>query len=108
MQVGSDNQLTFLCGANRSDLHRLRETANRAVGSVFFGTLLKAMRDSTLQGPYGHGGRGEEVFTAQLHGIFAERIGDRQEGLGDAIFRSLSRQQELIGRRRDATLEASV
>ena len=85
------------------DLKRLRETTGRVIGSVFFGTLLKTMRESKLQGPYGHGGRGEQVFAAQLHGLLAERMGrGMRNGLGETIYRSLERQQRLISRQHDA------
>ena len=85
------------------DLARLRKVTGEVVGSVFFGTLLKTMRESNLKGAYGHGGRGEEVFAAQLHGILAERMGGATErGLGDAIYRALEPQQELISRQKTA------
>ena len=85
------------------DLKRLRETTGQVIGSVFFGTLLKTMRESKLQGPYGHGGRGEQVFAAQLHGLLAERMGrGMTNGLGETIYRSLERQQRLISRQHDA------
>ncbi len=85
------------------DLKRLRETTGQVIGSVFFGTLLKTMRESKLQGPYGHGGRGEQVFAAQLHGLLAERMGrGMTNGLGETIYRSLERQQTLISRQHDA------
>lgn len=85
------------------DLKRLRETTGQVIGSVFFGTLLKTMRESKLQGPYGHGGRGEEVFAAQLHELLAERMGrGMRNGLGETIYRSLERQQKLISRQHDA------
>jgi hypothetical protein len=83
------------------DVQRLRETSGKIVGSVFFGTLLKSMRESRLAGPYGHGGRGEEVFAAQLHGLLAERMGTRiEKDLHDALFRQLEKQQRLIGMQR--------
>lgn len=76
------------------DLMRLRETADRVVGSIFFGTMLKTMRHSEMKGPYGHGGRAEEVFGAQLHGLYAERLGAaHQGGLQDTVYRALEKQQ---------------
>ncbi len=90
------------------DLKQLRDVSNRVVGSVFYGTMLKAMRDSKIKGAYGHGGRGEEVFAAQLHGLYAERLGAAQSGgLQEALYRSLEHQQramsESYARRNDAT-----
>lgn len=72
----------------------LRETTNKLVGSVFFGTLLRTLRSSTLKGEYGHGGRGEEVFMGQLDQILAERAGQsRTYDLGEAILRRFAEQQ---------------
>jgi Rod binding domain-containing protein len=81
------------------DLKRLREATGTVVGSVFFGTLLQQMRESKLKGPYGHGGRGEEIFASQLHGLLAERAGNTmQRGLAQAIYRRLEAQQTRISR----------
>ena len=79
------------------DLQGLRKATGQVVGSVFFGTLLKTMRESNLKGSVGHGGRGEEVFAAQLHGIWAEQIGQSSDGqLTGAIYRRLASQQRRI------------
>ena len=81
------------------DLAQLRETTGQVVGSVFYGTMLRAMRESALKGKYGHGGRGEEVFAGQLHGMLAERAGAATAGsIGEAVFERLSHQQQLISR----------
>jgi len=65
---------------------KLREMGDKIVGSVFYGTLLKQMRTSELKGEYGHGGRGEEVFGAQLHAELAQRAATGQGAfLSDAI-----------------------
>ncbi len=89
----------FAAPAVDSSLDRLRDVAGKTVGSVFFGTLLQKMRSSTLVGRYGHGGRGEEVFAAQLHNILAERMGTAQrDGLADAMVRRMERQQQLVER----------
>jgi len=91
------------------DLARLRETADKVVGSVFYGTMLKAMRDSKFKGPYGHGGRGEEVFAAQLHGLYAEQMGAGQRGgLQDAVYRSLEKQQRAMSEAYDRVKESRV
>ena len=80
---------------------RLRETADQLVGSVFYGSLLRTMRASALQGKYGHGGRGEEVFAAQLD--LAGRLGKpvvvhTREALDDtlAILRQSSARPERV------------
>ena len=83
--------------AVQRDLEQLRDSVSRAVGSVFYGTLLKAMRESRLTGSYGHGGRGEEVFASQLHGILAERAGTvTRTGLAKALLHRLEGQQRLV------------
>ncbi|MHC4697735.1 MAG: rod-binding protein [Planctomycetota bacterium] len=83
--------------AGKSDLDRLRGAVGEVVGSVFYGTLLKTMRESELKGPIGHGGRGEEIFAAQLHGMMAERMGKATRGgLADALYNSMEHQQRLI------------
>jgi len=85
----------------QGDLRRLKEATGQVVGSVFYGTLLKSMRESELKGAYGHGGRGEEVFAAQLHGIWAERLGEAtQGGLTNVLYRRLEHQQRLMSQGR--------
>ena len=85
----------------------LREAVNRVVGSVFYGTLLQQMRASSLKGTYGHGGRGEEVFAAQLDQVLAERAGQAgRSNIGEAIVRSYARQQQRIEQARAAEREA--
>lgn len=79
------------------DLRRLRESTGQVVGSVFYGTMLKAMRSSSIKGPHGHGGRGEEVFAAQLDALLARRMGEASRGgLAETLYRSLEGQQERI------------
>jgi Rod binding domain-containing protein len=97
---GIDIATRLLSGADH-DTGRLRETVDELLGSVFFGTLLKAMRESGLKGPYGHGGRGEEVFAAQLHGMLAERMGIAADiGIGDMLYERLEKQQRCISTHR--------
>ena len=89
-QVGMDETVS---PAVARRLEQMRETLGKVVGSVFFGTLLGAMRSSTLKGSYGHGGRGEEVFAGQLHGMLAERMGMANSyGLGEGIFKHYAPQ----------------
>lgn len=99
MRAAGIESVTQHPGRVERDLERLKEAAGQVVGSVFYGTLLKTMRESELKGPYGHGGRGEEVFAAQLHTIWAERMGtETRGGLGEVLYRHLSRQQTLVGK----------
>ena len=79
------------------DLQRLRQSTGQVVGTVFYGTLLKTMRASNLKGQYGHGGRGEEVYQAQLDALIAERMGTASRGgLAETLYRRLGQQQERI------------
>ena len=81
------------------DLENLRETTAQVVGSVFYGTLLKTMRQSIIQGNFGHGGRGEEIFAGQLDALIAERAGAATRGgLGETLYRWLERQQASMSR----------
>ncbi len=78
-------------------LARLRESSERVVGTVFYGTMLKAMRNSGIQGKYGHGGRGEQAFAGQLDAILAERMGAASKGgLTETLYRHLEKQQQRI------------
>ena len=43
-----------------------REIARQIVGQTFFATLLEIGREGPVEPRYGHGGRGEEVFRAEL------------------------------------------
>ena len=69
----------------------LREAVGSVVGTVFYGTLLKAMRNSVLKGEFGHGGRGEEVFQAQLDQMLVERVGQASGfSLHEALYKRLA------------------
>ena len=80
-------------------LSQLRELSGKIAGSIFYGTLLRTMRESVLKGEYGHGGRGEDIFAAQLHGLFAERLGAaKQNPLAESLYRHLENQQANLTR----------
>ena len=92
---------------------RLTKAANEIVGQVFYGTLLRTARSSPLKGKYGHGGRGEEVFQAQLDDVLARGAG-RAGSLTESIVNRYEKraaalaayQQELSARMRpDVGLE---
>lgn len=71
--------------------NELRRRVDEFVGMTFYGTLLRTMRNSSMKGPYGHGGRGEEIFTGQLDTILAQRMGQASgSSLNEAVYRSLS------------------
>lgn len=83
----------------QGELARLDEVIGKVIGSVFFGTLLRSMRQSEMKGAYGHGGRGEDVFSGQLHEIYAEQAGQSMRGgLKEVLLERFSRQQELMAR----------
>ena len=65
---------------------KLKQAADEIVGSVFYGTMLRQLRSSTMKGKYGHGGRGEEVFQAQLDQILAKEMGQgKNANISEAI-----------------------
>ena len=71
----------------------LQQAASEVVGSVFFAPMLKMARDNPLKGKYGHGGRGEEVFGAQLDAELARCASHRSGGgLTDALLKRLERK----------------
>ncbi len=97
MTVNAISMDTPTSSASDRKMDQLREITGKVAGTVFFGTLLKSMRESTMNGPYGHGGRGEEIFSERLHGILAQQMGtSMQGGLSEALYRSLHLQQERI------------
>lgn len=101
MSVSTLAMTTRTHDAGARNLQKLEKITGQVVGSVFYGTLLKTMRGSRLQGPYGHGGRGEEIFAAQLDGLIAERLGmATQGGVKDALLRHLAPAQERYNEQR--------
>jgi|GEM_PF-911694 len=94
MEVTDVDTQRIAAGPLDPKLRELKEATDQVVGRVFLGTLLAQLRGSSLKGEYGHGGRGEEVFGAQLDGILAERAGGSLEsGLGRVLFDHLAKQQ---------------
>jgi len=68
----------------------LRKNIDEFVGMAFYSPMLKMMRDSTIKGQFGHGGRGEEVFQAQLDMELASRAGRAsQSSLTEALYKRL-------------------
>lgn len=73
----------------------LRADVGEFVGNVFYGTLLQAMQSSTLKGSYMHGGRGEEVFTGQLHMELAKRMGQApNDPIASRLFKAWTARDE--------------
>lgn len=52
----------------------LHVAVNEIVGRTFFGSMLKMARNSAFKSDIGHGGRGEEIFRAQLDDELVQRI----------------------------------
>lgn len=68
----------------------LRQAADEMVGVTFFGEMLKIARSAKLKGEIGHGGRGEEIFGAQLDQELARRAGGGlNNSLSEAIYNRL-------------------
>ena len=64
-------------GATSADARQdggLRSAFDAFVGQTFYGQLLSAMRKTVGKPAYFHGGRGEEVFQAQLDQVLAEHM----------------------------------
>jgi hypothetical protein len=77
--------------AQRAALKELRTATNQVIGSVLLGPMLQSARNTSLKGDYGHGGRGEEVFQAQLDQILLERSGGAADNsLGQVLFDHLA------------------
>jgi Rod binding domain-containing protein len=57
-----------------SDDGEVRQAFDRFVGETFYGQMLKSMRETLGKPAYFHGGRAEEVFTAQLDQVLAEQL----------------------------------
>ena len=84
-----------------ADAKQIREHVGEFVGSVFYGTLMRQMEDSTLKGKYGHGGRGEEIFQGQLNMELAKRMGRSPNDpiatcMYESIMRHLGKGEQLV------------
>lgn len=83
----------------------LRRRVGEFVGSVFYGTLLRQMQQSSLKGEYMHGGRGEEVFQGQLGLEIAQRLGRAaNDPIANRLYQSM---QHRLGARSQATAESA-
>ena len=91
------------------DLQNVRRATGQIVGSVFYGSMFRSMRESPFKSSLVDGGRGEEVFAAQLHEQLAERLGERTgQDLGDALYQRLEHQQRLMTSRRIREVQEST
>lgn len=72
---------------SKQDQKELRGAFDAFVGKVFYGQLLAEMRKSVGKPAYFHGGRGEEVFQAQLDQVLGERMAQSNASqFSDAMF----------------------
>ncbi len=90
-----------VAGGVKRELAALRRATDELVGTLFYETLLKTIRESPLKGEYGHGGRAEEVFGSQLDAIRAHRMSAATRGgLSDLLYESLKQQQARSAKQR--------
>jgi peptidoglycan hydrolase FlgJ len=61
-------------GPNPAGNDELRRHFTQFVGETFYGQMIKSMRSTVGKPAYFHGGRGEEVFRAQLDQTMAEHM----------------------------------
>jgi hypothetical protein len=52
----------------------VRQAFTSFVGETFYSQMIKSMRTTTDKPEYFHGGKGEEVFTAQLDRVMSEEM----------------------------------
>lgn len=70
----------------------LRQAVGEMMGHVFYAPMLSMARDSVPRGKFGHGGRGEDVFAAQLNQELARRMGmDTANELTEAVYDELAK-----------------
>jgi Rod binding domain-containing protein len=91
-----NRQAAGLQGANRlremqktpeATPEQVRDAFTQFVGESFYAQMLKAMRSSLAKPAYFHGGRAEEIFTAQLDQTMAQQLADKStERLIDPLF----------------------
>ncbi|MGQ9649168.1 MAG: hypothetical protein ACUVXJ_03585 [Phycisphaerae bacterium] len=81
--------------AVNKDRPKLQKAVGQVVSTVFYGPMLRIARNGSIQGKYGHGGRGEKVFQAQLDQEFLTLAGGRmRNSLTRAICSRLAGRKE--------------
>lgn len=63
-------------GQPRPENLEMRKQFNQFAGQTFYGQLLASMRKTVDKPAYFHGGKGEEVFLAQMDQVLAEKLSD--------------------------------
>lgn len=95
--IAASNDVTSLLGSARSegsDDQDMRSLYRQIAGNLFYGTLMRQIRDSAFKSDLFHGGRGEDVFSGQLHQQYIDTIaGSSQQDvtaeIADAIMRRM-------------------
>ena len=59
---------------------QMRQTFQEAVGSLFYGQMIKALRSGVGKPAYIHGGQAEEMFQGQMDQQVAENLARHQGG----------------------------
>lgn len=68
----------------------LREAVNQVVGQMLYAPMFKMASESPFKGGFGHGGRGEDIFRAQLDMELGRRAAKRADGpLCEAMYQRL-------------------
>jgi len=68
----------------------LRQAVDEMIGVTFYAPMLGMARNNALKGEIGHGGRGEEIFAAQLDMELARRVGQAgRNSLSEAVYSRL-------------------
>ncbi|MGL4512120.1 MAG: rod-binding protein [Lacipirellulaceae bacterium] len=73
-----------------ADAQKLRDTYGQFVGETFYGSMLKAMRESVGEPAFFHGGRAERLMQSQLDQQMAS---DLASGSGADLAQSLFAKQ---------------
>ena len=73
-QVGRKLNKARETSVNRLADEQVRATFDEFAGGLFFGEMLKAMRKTVDKPAYFHGGRAEEIFTAQYDQMLVEHM----------------------------------
>lgn len=95
MRIDANTPLTqgAVTQANPAQRRAMLERAvNEVVGSMFYRPMLQMARENPFKTDLMHGGRGEDIFAAQLDSELARRaaVGSRSS-LTDAIVRRLDK-----------------
>ena len=78
----------------QSQDNQLEHLARVLVAQTFFGPMLKQMRNSPFKADWLDGGRGGQVFQAQLDQKMAERMSGA--GSGDRLVKSIVKRMEKL------------